>query len=101
MRALFAIAVAGLFGASLVLCGCQLATWDAPNPPTSQYPCGPQGVVCTMQHTCCNQGDTCGGEPASVGCPVGQCCFVEPGEYGARRDGGPLVRTIPQRPQAP
>jgi hypothetical protein len=76
--------------------GCAIDKWDAPPKPTPDAPCG-LGVVCATQHTCCSQGDTCGGEPGSVGCPAGQCCFVEPTEYGMRRDGGPLVRLVPQR----
>jgi hypothetical protein len=51
---------------------------DAPIPivPTPGNPCGRTGVACATQHTCCDEGETCGGEPASVGCPAGECCFI-------------------------
>lgn len=51
----------------------------------TSYPCGVNGVVCTTQHMCCGEEETCGGEPASVGCPKGMCCFVGSGEFGQRR----------------
>jgi hypothetical protein len=50
--------------------------WDKPAAPSAEYPCGPEGVVCQTQHSCCPEYSTCGGEPASVGCPAGQCCDV-------------------------
>lgn len=61
--------------------------------PGTHYPCGTHGVVCAIQHTCCSEGDTCGGEPESVGCPPGQCCFIGPS------DGLGAERPRPQRPQ--
>ncbi len=49
------------------------------------YPCGVDGIVCITQHGCCDIGDTCGGEPNSVGCPSGMCCFIgDPGTYNRK-----------------
>ena len=70
---------------------------DAPIPivPTPDNPCGRNGVVCETQHSCCSEGETCGGEPASVGCPGGMCCDIDNGLLGAARDAG--QRVVPQR----
>jgi hypothetical protein len=54
------------------------AILNVPVGPDSPYPCGPTGVVCATQHTCCGEYDTCGGEPGSVGCPAGACCYIGP-----------------------
>jgi hypothetical protein len=53
---------------------------DQPIPmsPGPYGPCGAVGISCPTQHSCCPEGHTCGGEPNSVGCPAGACCFVEP-----------------------
>ena len=88
----------------LAACGqaCNPNSWDAPAPPSAEYPCGPFGVVCTTQHACCTEGETCGGEPDSVGCPAGQCCEVGSSVLamaGAFDGGGPPSR--PQRPMTP
>lgn len=55
--------------------------WDRPIPQTStpDYPCGPDGVVCTDPSgkptgMCCDQYETCGGGFPAVGCPAGACC---------------------------
>lgn len=102
MRAAFVVALAVV--ALLVAC----AGWDDPNPaataPSSLYPCGAIGVVCSeapapVGATCCDEGETCGG---NVGCPPGYCCDVRDfdptmaaraGDAGAVFvDGGKVVR---------
>lgn len=91
-RTLIGIAAAALV--AVAACG-----WDQDSrlsAKTADYPCGTAGVVCATQHSCCWQGSTCGGEPASVGCPAGQCCEV--GSYGVAldSDGGLAPRMHPQ-----
>jgi hypothetical protein len=72
------------FGAALALlvlhaCGCSTPAILKPDP--NLYPCGPTGVVCVTQNTCCDPGETCGGEPdAMPGCPASMCCYVEPND---------------------
>jgi hypothetical protein len=61
---------------TLLLTGCPLQETTVPTGPNTTYPCGVNGVVCTVQQSCCNEGETCGGEPASVGCPAGMCCDI-------------------------
>lgn len=58
-----------------ILVGCTPG-WNDPLKPSKDFPCGPAGVVCETQHLCCPPGNTCGGEPASVGCPAGMCCYI-------------------------
>ena len=61
--------------------------WNDPLKPSKDFPCGPSGVVCLTQRMCCPPGNTCGGEPDSVGCPAGMCCYI--GTDGmARGDAG-------------
>lgn len=80
----------------LLAAGCATpAVLEVPTGPGTSYPCGVGGVVCTTQKACCDPGDTCGGEPESVGCPAGECCFVEPNDMMAAR------QPRKQRPQAP
>jgi hypothetical protein len=57
-------------------CGCSTPAILVADPKV--YPCGPTGVVCVVQKACCDQGETCGGEPQAMpGCPAGECCYVE------------------------
>jgi hypothetical protein len=93
---------------TLSLLGLLLAACGGPPPNASTAPapasCGPFEVTCTTQHTCCPSGFACGGEPASVGVPPGECEFVEPTDVAwARRDGGASTdagayRRVKQRP---
>jgi len=67
----FAFAILAL----LVLSACRAGWDDAPPPPPGQV-CRSTEVACPTQHGCCDEGSTCGGEPASVGCPADSCCPV-------------------------
>ena len=69
-----------------ILAGCTPG-WNDPLKPSKDFPCGPAGVVCATQHLCCPPGNTCGGEPESVGCPAGMCCYIGT-DTGLGRDGG-------------
>ena len=56
------------------------------NPESKDWPCGPQGVVCSGHYPnamCCWEGDVCGGVDPT--CPAGMCCYVGSDEVGARR----------------
>ena len=88
------IVAAGAVAVVVTMVGCD----NSPLPGSAPgYPCGVFGVVCSAQHSCCDEGDTCGGEPASVGCPAGECCYV-----GADADNDNLARRRPkQHPQRP
>lgn len=69
VKALVSIAFVAML---LVAC-----TTKVNNPQSTEYPCGPVGVVCggTVGNAdCCWQGDTCGGITTS--CPAGYCCWV-------------------------
>lgn len=87
-------------GATIAICGCPTPEILKADPKI--YPCGVNGVPCPTQHSCCDEGNTCGGEPDSMpGCPSGMCCFIQPNDYSARRDGGAGPAPVPtrQRPQ--
>jgi hypothetical protein len=82
---LWALAMTTACGANTIL--------TPPTGPGTEYPCGVDGTVCTVQKTCCPANNTCGGEPDAVGCPPGECCFEEGGPFGARRN----TKQTPQR----
>lgn len=71
---------------------CSPDSWDKPNAPTKDQPCG-NGVVCENGN-CCPEGFTCAG-PHSVGVPAGMCEFIDDGTLSGARDAGP--RIVPQR----
>ena len=82
----------------IVVVACSPDSWDRPAPiiPTKDNPCGARWIECPTSHGCCIEGvQTCGGEPASVGCPAGMCCDIDNGMLGAQRsDAGTMT---PQR----
>jgi hypothetical protein len=87
--------VAFIIGAEILVACAPPAILTPPVDPA--MPCGAFGVECRMQHTCCDEGYTCGGEPTSVGCPAGACCFIgEPTSSGM----GPTTFGVagPQKP---
>jgi hypothetical protein len=90
----WSLAPIGVAIAITLSAACAIDKWDAPPKPTPDAPCG-LGVVCE-DGSCCPQGFTCAG-PHSAGVPVGMCEFIEPTEGMARRDGGTVTRTVPQR----
>jgi hypothetical protein len=94
-RPLFALAVVAL----LAECGDLGCTpgWNDPPRPGPGQPCNELEVSCPTQHGCCPRGQTCGGEPASVGCPAGMCCPIGPGWQATRSDGGAPHGATPMR----
>jgi hypothetical protein len=93
-----------LLASVVILAACSWDSARALETPTSDNPCGGGWVECATQKSCCVEGTTCGGEPASVGCPAGQCCAI--GGMGAALDligsfdAGPVPEQAmtPQRP---
>ena len=88
---------AALFAVLLAVSCATVDRLDPVQKPTADYPCTPSGVVCVVQKMCCPPGNTCGGEPGSVGCAQGDCCYIgtdvdEP-EVRARR----TTKQTPQR----
>lgn len=69
--------IGGTYLAAIVVAACNTPTILTPKTgPGTPYPCGVNGTLCTTQHMCCGPDETCGGEPASVGCPKGMCCYL-------------------------
>jgi hypothetical protein len=75
------------------------AGWNDPPPPPPGQICNNLEIPCVTQKSCCPTGQTCGGEPTSVGCPAGGCCDIGPGFEAALADGGirPMRLRGPQR----
>ena len=67
-----------------LLASCALGDRQSIVAPDPLDPCRPNEVFCPTQHGCCLEHETCGGEPASVGCPAGSCCAISTGDFGAR-----------------
>jgi hypothetical protein len=53
-----------------------------PTGPSTNYPCGINGVECG-DHTCCYEDEICGGGPFN-GCPAHACC---PAQWSPVPDG--------------
>jgi hypothetical protein len=81
--------------AAIVVAACNTPTILTPKTGVgTSYPCGVNGTLCTTQHMCCGPNETCGGEPASVGCPKGMCCFIGEGSFEMRPS--PRAQTPPR-----
>ena len=71
------IVIALLVCAAIAACG-----WNGSvqNPESRDYPCGPQGVVCSGSYphaSCCWENEECGsGSAFTSRCPEGYCCYV-------------------------
>jgi len=84
---LFAVAAISIFATCGDL-GCAQGWNDPPPAPPGQM-CDNVEIACPTQRGCCERGQTCGGEPTSVGCPARSCCPVGVGPMTARPgDGG-------------
>lgn len=97
------VAVVGCIVSAIGACR---AGWDdvpaSATAPSKDYPCGIVGVPCLdstgkFNHTCCWQGETCGGGEFSVGCPANECCDVRPftqdeARYGDAGGSAPFSR---------
>jgi hypothetical protein len=70
----------------LALASCK-ASWNDPPKPLPGQPCNELEHFCPTGKGCCGNEMTCGGEPASVGCPPASCCPIGPG-FMISRDGG-------------
>lgn len=82
-----------------IACSSCTASWNDPPKPLPGQPCSELEHFCPTGKGCCGNDETCGGEPASVGCPALSCCMISSGFMTSRGDGG--VPSKPMRMVAP